>query len=247
MNFFHNIIFVLIAAVFIGSCSSSGTGSGNGDSRFSLSTSISPDNSGSVSPSSGTFDEGASVTLEANAASGFEFVDWTGDIQSTDNPLSFTIDSDTELTANFRQLAESRYTMNLTISDSLVSIDRQFGQRPDATSDLELGTNNDPIDRESPPLPPKGSLDAFFKSPTGRLIRDFRNSSTQSITWNVQIQAGQGDSLYFNWILFASFFNGSLTLKNDENSIQIDMLSESSFAIDTASVDSLLIEYQLNN
>jgi len=40
--------------------------------------------------------------LEASSKEGYRFTEWTGDIESTDNPLSFTVvDHDYELTANF--------------------------------------------------------------------------------------------------------------------------------------------------
>ena len=49
----------------------------------------------------GTFNAGATATLNANASSGYVFSGWNGDVNSTNNPLSITIDSNLSLVANF--------------------------------------------------------------------------------------------------------------------------------------------------
>ena len=69
--------------------------------QFALTTNVIPDNSGTVSPSSGTFDDGEEVTLAAVPANGFEFLEWGGDASGNTNPLVLTITSDTEVTATF--------------------------------------------------------------------------------------------------------------------------------------------------
>ena len=49
------------------------------------------------------YDEGTQVTLTAVPdSSTWEFVEWTGDTTSTDNPLTFTVMNDMNLTAHFR-------------------------------------------------------------------------------------------------------------------------------------------------
>jgi uncharacterized repeat protein (TIGR02543 family) len=49
----------------------------------------------------GVFDVGAQVTINAEAGTGYSFVDWTGDLNSSENPLIITVDSNLSLTANF--------------------------------------------------------------------------------------------------------------------------------------------------
>ena len=49
----------------------------------------------------GIFDIGAQVNLNAVANTGYFFVDWVGDLNSSENPLTITIDSNLSLTANF--------------------------------------------------------------------------------------------------------------------------------------------------
>ena len=47
------------------------------------------------------FDDGTDVTLEATANGDYLFTSWTGDITSTDNPVTFTMDADKSVFANF--------------------------------------------------------------------------------------------------------------------------------------------------
>ena len=67
--------------------------------RYSISTFA---NNGSISPDGGYFDENSNVTLTATPDPEYEFVNWTGDINGTSNPLIFKIDGDKTITANFR-------------------------------------------------------------------------------------------------------------------------------------------------
>lgn len=60
--------------------------------------------SGSVSPGNGKYVAGTEISLLATPTSdNWMFDSWSGDISSTSNPLSFSIDSDISLTANFLQ------------------------------------------------------------------------------------------------------------------------------------------------
>jgi len=47
------------------------------------------------------FDHGTQIELTAVPDEGFEFESWSGDVVSTDNPVTVTMDSNTEITANF--------------------------------------------------------------------------------------------------------------------------------------------------
>lgn len=52
------------------------------------------------------YPEGTEVTLTATPNEGYEFSGWTGDVTSTENPLTISVYSDKQLTANFA-LADS--------------------------------------------------------------------------------------------------------------------------------------------
>jgi len=57
---------------------------------------------GSVTPAYGTYKAGARVTITATPDKYFEFVSWSGSINSGNNPLTFTINQDVTLLATFR-------------------------------------------------------------------------------------------------------------------------------------------------
>ena len=69
--------------------------------RYSLSTSVSPLESGSVSPTSGTYEVGTQVTLTAIPASSYRFTSWSGDVSDTSPTITIEMDSDKNIIANF--------------------------------------------------------------------------------------------------------------------------------------------------
>jgi len=60
---------------------------------------------GSVSPSSGTYNQGQTVNITATPDAGWEFTGWSGDATGTANPLSTTMDADKNITATFTETA----------------------------------------------------------------------------------------------------------------------------------------------
>lgn len=72
--------------------------------KFQLDVSINPTNSGEVSPMSGVYDQGSSIKLSASPNDGYEFSSWSGGISSNDNPLSFQLNSDIKVVANFSEV-----------------------------------------------------------------------------------------------------------------------------------------------
>ena len=74
---------------------------------YSLSVGVSPSGGGSVSvsPAGGEYDPGTQVTLTAAPASGYSFVNWTGDVSTVADVNSasavISMDDDYSFTANF--------------------------------------------------------------------------------------------------------------------------------------------------
>jgi len=68
---------------------------------YTLSTAASPSEGGSISPGSGTYDEGTSVVLTATAASGYRFDRWSGDVSDRVTPVTVAINTNKSITANF--------------------------------------------------------------------------------------------------------------------------------------------------
>lgn len=74
----------------------------NNQDNLELTTSTS--GNGTVARSNpGPYISGDQVTLTATAAPGWQFTGWTGDVTSSNNPLTITMNSDTEVTANFSE------------------------------------------------------------------------------------------------------------------------------------------------
>ena len=70
---------------------------------YTLTTSVSPSGTGSVtkSPSATQYDAGTVVTLTGVASSGYRFNNWSGDASGTANPTTVTMSSNKSVTANF--------------------------------------------------------------------------------------------------------------------------------------------------
>ncbi len=99
--------------------SNDGTGNQNGsglmpecEEEFTLTTSVTPDYAGTVSPASGDFESGTQVTLTAVASTDFEaderyvFNHWSGDASGASSTISFTMNSDMNVTAEFVQICD---------------------------------------------------------------------------------------------------------------------------------------------
>ncbi len=71
--------------------------------QYELSTSINPAQSGSISPSNGTFGSGENIRLTATAATGYVFKNWSGDASSSVNPLKLILDTDKNIIAVFEK------------------------------------------------------------------------------------------------------------------------------------------------
>lgn len=72
---------------------------------FELSTSVVPQGAGTIEPGSGVFISGSSVSIEANAAYGWRFAEWSGDITGSENPYDLTFSSDVALEGHFERLS----------------------------------------------------------------------------------------------------------------------------------------------
>ncbi len=81
--------------------------------RYTLTVSIVNPAGGTVTPMSGTYDEGTSVTLKATRTPGWRFVGYSGDEASSFDELSFTMNADKNITATFTPI-QVNLTVNVT-------------------------------------------------------------------------------------------------------------------------------------
>lgn len=109
---------------------------------FNLSVWTNPADAGTISPDSGTYDEGTQVMIIANPEDGFRFDYWSGDASGSGNPLTVTMDSDKSITANMVatgnliELEDTAHSYtkiynegNIDNSDGANSIDGDFNTR----------------------------------------------------------------------------------------------------------------------
>lgn len=71
---------------------------------------------GTIEGNAGSYVEGTTATLTATPADHYDFVNWTGDVTSTDNPLTITVNSDMTITANFQE--HTKYTITAHAADN---------------------------------------------------------------------------------------------------------------------------------
>ena len=90
--------------------------------QLSYTLTISVVGSGTTDPAAGvhSYLSGTVVGLEAFLDSGWEFTAWSGDISTTDNPTTITMDSNKAVTATFIDVAHPEITgVTMTTSDPL--------------------------------------------------------------------------------------------------------------------------------
>ena len=71
--------------------------------QFKLSTQANPPEGGTISPSSGTFDEGEEVTFKANPSDEYVFKSWSDDASGDENPMTVVMTDDMFVSANFEK------------------------------------------------------------------------------------------------------------------------------------------------
>jgi len=70
-------------------------------STYTLTTSVSGSGSVSRNPDAASYASGTVVTLTATPASGYQFTGWSGDLSTTANPTTITMDANKSVTASF--------------------------------------------------------------------------------------------------------------------------------------------------
>jgi uncharacterized repeat protein (TIGR02543 family) len=69
--------------------------------------------------------EGTSVTLAASPDAGYLFTGWSGDLSGSQNPVTFTMDANKTITANFEK--EIYYTLSADAVNGTVTLDPEGG------------------------------------------------------------------------------------------------------------------------
>lgn len=115
-----------------------GCSSGSTDSTptfFEVTVTLSPSEGGTISPSAdSSYEAGKKINLQANTNDGYSFSNWSGDIDSTENPLSITVDKNYNLIANFQKKS---YELKVTTTGEGSVTERIVEQKQ---KDYEHGT-----------------------------------------------------------------------------------------------------------
>jgi hypothetical protein len=90
-------VILLLALLFLTTCES------DDPIQFKLSTQVNPPEGGTVTPGSGTFDEGEEITFTAIAADEYVFKNWSDDASGDENPMTAVMADDMFVTANFEK------------------------------------------------------------------------------------------------------------------------------------------------
>lgn len=95
MRTLHLLLFGFLGILVFISCST------DPDPIYNLTTSVSPSEAGSVTPANAEVSDGETVEISATPNQNWVFERWEGDYSGSDNPASFIVDSDKNVTAIF--------------------------------------------------------------------------------------------------------------------------------------------------
>lgn len=108
-------ICIFLSGLLFYSCSSPSTPSTNSNTQFEITLNASPAESGSVSPSSGQYEEGSTVDISATPNEDWRFDHWEGDFNGSSSTAEITANSDKDITAIFEKKS---YELTITTDGS---------------------------------------------------------------------------------------------------------------------------------
>jgi poly(beta-D-mannuronate) lyase len=90
----------------------------------------------SLDPPGGVYEMGTQVNMTATPDSGWKFVQWEGDVNNTDNPLSISIAADMTVRAVFAEDVPTRYKLSVFVfsSGGYVTLDPPGGEYLEGTT-----------------------------------------------------------------------------------------------------------------
>ena len=186
---------------------------------------------------SGQGSENGDVEILAVPNQNWDFSGWSGDIQSTENPLILEVTENLRVTANFTLSAQG-YLVILQLGEGDDAMELILGQVAGATDGFDSN-----LDLEAPPPPPSGVLFGRFQSGDRTLLHDFRNPLTSLSIWEIGIQFSGDEPVPMSWEVNGSTGSGNLILTNGDESLEVDMLQSSQTQLDPENSDRLVITF----
>ncbi|PEN12830.1 hypothetical protein CRI94_12560 [Longibacter salinarum] len=105
---------------------------------YTLTTNVQGSGTVTQSPDQSTYAPGTIVELTATPAAGWEFVEWTGDVTGSTNPISVTMDSDVTVSATFTESTSATYTVSTSTQGTGTVTKTPDQASYDAGSSVEL-------------------------------------------------------------------------------------------------------------
>jgi hypothetical protein len=106
MRFSLLVLYIIFLQALLSACST------DNNKEYNLEVSVSPVNAGTVTPETGYFNDGDSLTITANPNEHWVFDRWKGNITVSENPAKLEVHQDLDITAMF---TERTYPLNLEI------------------------------------------------------------------------------------------------------------------------------------
>ncbi|WP_069130950.1 InlB B-repeat-containing protein [Rhodohalobacter halophilus] len=229
----YSLIKILLFSIVLSGC---GEISSSGD-RVNINVNAVPSTAGTVL-SSGGDEVGNTAEFLAVPNDGWQFENWSGDVESDENPLVMELEDDLNLIANFRVMSNN-YRIDLEMSDGQSAVDLAFGQVSGATDVFDSG-----IDLEAPPSAAPNSLFAWFDNDERKLFHDFRNSVSSSVEWVLNVEPGENSKVSLNWQMNDGYFDGNLYLTDADETFTLDMNEEDSVSIEVTSPTQVYIYFK---
>jgi len=144
---------------------------------YSVEMNTMPADGGTVNPTSGTYEAGTQLTLNATPNDGYRFNNWSGDITGGSNTMALLVNSNKNLTANFIKT----YKLNINYSPDVGAIVNQASGVYDAGEKVTLsakpsicpygfdhwsGADNDNLNPTTVTMDADKSVTLYFKKLT---------------------------------------------------------------------------------
>ena len=123
---------LLLSVLFVVSCSKDPE-----SIKYTLTTTVSPADSGTINPNGGTVDEGQQISVTAAPAAEYVFDKWTGAASGSDKTVSVTMDSDKSVTANF---VKKKYALTTSVEGEGTVSEKVIKQGVANGTDYNSGT-----------------------------------------------------------------------------------------------------------
>ena len=123
---------LLLSVLFVVSCSKDPE-----PIKYTLRTTVSPADSGTINPNGGTVDEGQQISVTAAPAAEYVFDKWTGAASGSDKTVSVTMDSDKSVTANF---VKKKYALTTSVEGEGTVSEKVIKQGVANGTDYNSGT-----------------------------------------------------------------------------------------------------------